>query len=105
MKLSFLIQSQILAQSRRSGRSDEFILSSIEDFKDGKVDALYLVYNGYKNMITQELHVNKILPVDASQFECSEAEKSLLEVEAEDEEKMLDALVDICSVCNVLLID
>lgn len=75
-------------------RSDEFILSSIEDFKDGKVDALYLVYNGYKNMITQELHVNKILPVDASQFECDEIEKSMLEIEAQDEEKMLDSLVN-----------
>lgn len=75
-------------------RSDEFILSSIEDFKDGKVDALYLVYNGYKNMITQELHVNKLLPVDASQFECDEIEKSMLEIEAQDEEKMLDSLVN-----------
>lgn len=75
-------------------RSDEFILSSIEDFKDGKVDALYLVYNGYKNMITQELHVNKVLPVDASQFECDEIEKSMLEIEAQDEEKMLDSLVN-----------
>lgn len=83
-----------LSSKPEKSRSDEFILSSIEDFKDGKVDALYLVYNGYKNMITQELHVNKVLPVDASQFECTEAEKSLLEVEAEDEEKMLDALVD-----------
>ncbi|OHD97672.1 MAG: F0F1 ATP synthase subunit gamma [Sulfurimonas sp. RIFCSPHIGHO2_12_FULL_36_9] len=75
-------------------RSDEFILSSIEDFKDGKIDALHLVYNGYKNMITQELHVNKILPVDASQFECDEVEKSMLEIEAQDEEKMLDSLVN-----------
>ncbi len=74
--------------------SDEFILTSIEDFKDGKVDALYLVYNGYKNMITQELHISKILPVDATQFECTEAEKSILEVEAQDEEKMLDSLVN-----------
>ncbi|MDX9756263.1 MAG: F0F1 ATP synthase subunit gamma, partial [Sulfurimonas sp.] len=49
-------------------RSDDFILTSIEDFKDGKIDALHFVYNGYKNMITQELHVNKVLPVDASQF-------------------------------------
>lgn len=83
-----------LSSKPEKDRSDDFILSSIEDFKDGKTDALYLVYNGYKNMITQELHVNKILPVDASQFECSEAEKSLLEVESEDEEKMLDSLVD-----------
>ena len=75
-------------------RSDNFIVSSIEDFKDGKIDALYLVYNGYKNMITQELHVNKVLPVDASQFECAEAEKSMLEIESQDEEKMLDSLVD-----------
>ncbi|MFA5454108.1 MAG: ATP synthase F1 subunit gamma [Sulfurimonas sp.] len=75
-------------------KSDEFILSSVEDFKDGKIDALYLVYNGYKNMITQELHVNKVLPVDASQFECDEIEKSMLEIEAQDEEKMLDSLVN-----------
>lgn len=75
-------------------RSDNFIVSSIEDFREGKIDALYLVYNGYKNMITQELHVNKVLPVDASQFECTEAEKSMLEIESQDEEKMLDSLVD-----------
>ncbi|MBN2815476.1 MAG: F0F1 ATP synthase subunit gamma [Campylobacterales bacterium] len=75
--------------------SDEFIKTSILDFKDGKIDALHLVYNGYKNMITQELHVNKVLPVDADSFECKESEnKSMLEVEAEDEEAMLDALVN-----------
>lgn len=83
-----------LSSKPEKERSDEFILSSIEDFKDGKVDALYLVYNGYKNMITQELHVNKLLPVDASQFECDEIEKSMLEIEAQDEEKMLDSLVN-----------
>ena len=75
-------------------RSDEFILSSIEDFKDGKVDALYLVYNGYKNMITQELHVNKVLPVDTTEFDCKDTEKSMLEVESQDEEKMLNSLVN-----------
>lgn len=75
-------------------RSDDFILTSIEDFKDGKIDALHIVYNGYKNMITQELHVMKVLPVDASQFECNEVEKSMLEIESQDEEKMLDSLVN-----------
>ncbi|MDA7817754.1 ATP synthase F1 subunit gamma [Sulfurimonas sp.] len=74
-------------------RSDSFIKSSIEEFKDGKIDALHMVYNGYKNMITQELHVNKVLPVDADQFECNEEPKSILEVEAQDEEHMLDSLV------------
>ena len=76
-------------------RSDKFIEASIEDYKDGKIDALHIVYNGYKNMITQELHVNKILPVDTKDFDCTTAQSSsMLEVEAEDEEKMLDALVN-----------
>jgi F-type H+-transporting ATPase subunit gamma len=75
--------------------SDDFIASSIEDFKDGKVDAVHIVYNGYKNMITQELHVNKILPIDTEQFDCNEAEQSsMLEIEAQDEEIMLDSLVN-----------
>jgi len=75
-------------------RSDEFIASSIEDFKDGKIDALHLVYNGFKNMMTQELHVSKVLPVDTDQFECSDEPKSVLEIEAQDDEKMLDSLVN-----------
>ncbi len=75
-------------------KSDDFIISSIEDFKDGKVDAIHIVYNGYKNMITQELHVKTILPVDTSKLECSENKKSVLEIEAQDEEHMLDSLVN-----------
>jgi len=75
-------------------RSDEYIKTSIEDYKDGKIDALHIVYNGYKNIITQELHVNKILPVDTDGFECSEIANSMLEIEAQDEEHMLDSLVD-----------
>ena len=74
-------------------RSDEFIKASIEDYKNGKIDGLHVVYNGYKNMITQELHVNKVLPVDTEQFDCGEEPKSILEVEAQDEEHMLDSLV------------
>jgi len=76
-------------------RSDEFIKTSILDYKDGKIDGLHIVYNGYKNMITQELHVNKVLPVDVDAFECDESENSsMLEVEAQDEEAMLDALLN-----------
>jgi F-type H+-transporting ATPase subunit gamma len=76
-------------------RSDDFISTSIEDFKDGKIDAVHIIYNGYKNMITQELHVNKVLPIDTAEIECDETEKSsMLEIEAEDEETMLDSLVN-----------
>jgi F-type H+-transporting ATPase subunit gamma len=75
-------------------KSDDFINTSINDYKAGNIDALHVVYNGYKNMITQELHVRTVLPVDTESYECNqEKHSSLLEVEAEDEEKMLDSLV------------
>ena len=75
-------------------RADEFIMTSIEDYKDGKIDGLHIIYNGFKNMMTQELHVNTILPVDSEQFECNESQSSVLEIEAQDEEHMLDSLVN-----------
>jgi F-type H+-transporting ATPase subunit gamma len=76
------------------GRAAEFITTSINDFKDGKIDGVYIVHNGYKNMITQELHVDRVLPVDTDALDCSEnVNKSLLELESEDSEKMLDSLL------------
>ncbi|NPA66568.1 MAG: F0F1 ATP synthase subunit gamma [Epsilonproteobacteria bacterium] len=84
-----------LSSKPEKSKSDEFIKSSIEDFRDGKTDGVYIVYNGYKNMITQELHVNKILPIDTKGFDCTEVnKKSALEIEAQDEEHMLNSLVD-----------
>ncbi len=84
-----------LSSKPEKAKSDEFIKTSIEDFVDGKIDAIYIVYNGYKNMITQELHVNKILPIDASGYDCEGVQnKSALEIEAQDEEHMLNSLVD-----------
>jgi F-type H+-transporting ATPase subunit gamma len=76
-------------------KSDDFIETSLSDFRDGKIDALHIVYNGYKNMITQELHVNTVLPIDTEAFDCDKVQSSsMLEIEAEDEEKMLDSLVE-----------
>ena len=76
-------------------RSSKFIATSMKDFYDGKTDGLYIVYNGYKNVITQELHVNMILPIDSDKFECKEpAKESLLEIEAQDEELMLKSLLN-----------
>ncbi len=84
-----------LSSKPEKSKSDEFIKSSIEDFREGKTDAIYIVYNGYKNMITQELHVNKILPIDTKDFDCESVSKqSALEIEAQDEEHMLNSLVD-----------
>jgi F-type H+-transporting ATPase subunit gamma len=75
-------------------RSAEFIGASVRDFNDGKIDGVYIVYNGYLNVITQELHVNRVLPVDVDQYDCDDvSKKSLLEIEAQDDEKMLESLI------------
>ena len=74
-------------------KASEFIGSSMNDFRDGIIDGVHLVYNGYKNILTQELHVNQILPVDVEQYDCEKTSNSMLELEAEDEEKMLDSLL------------
>ncbi len=74
-------------------RSNDFIEASLEDYKTGVIDGLYIVYNGYKNIITQELHVEQVLPINVDEFDCDENAHSLLEIEAEDDEKMLDALM------------
>jgi len=84
-----------LSSKPDKARSDDFIATSIEDYKDGKIDGLHLVYNGYKNIITQELHVNNVLPVDTDSYkECAIEQSSILEIEAQDEEHMLDSLVN-----------
>ena len=83
-----------LSSKPDKARSDEFIETSIIDFQEGKIDGLYIVYNGYKNMITQELHMNQVLPINSDEFECKDVQKnSTIEVEAQDEEKMLNSLV------------
>lgn len=83
-----------LSSKPNKERSDEFIETSIMDFQEGKIDGLHIVYNGYLNMITQQLHVNQILPINSDEFECEEVNNSsAIEVEAQDEEKMLNFLV------------
>ncbi|MFY9142377.1 ATP synthase F1 subunit gamma [Sulfuricurvum sp.] len=92
-EVEMLDQVKNLSSAPDMQRSSEFMTRSINDFKEGKIDAVYIVYNGYKNVITQELHVNRVLPVNVDSYDCEEAKNSMLELEAQDEEKMLDSLV------------
>ncbi len=75
-------------------RSAEFIRTSIEDFYDGKIDGVYIVYNGYLNALTQKLHVERVLPINVDGYDCDEDKESMLEIEAEDNEKMLNSLIE-----------
>ncbi|MFP4332438.1 MAG: ATP synthase F1 subunit gamma [Campylobacterales bacterium] len=73
-------------------KSADFIESAVEDYVKGTTDRVILVYNGYKNMITQELKEKILLPIDTSMCKL-DTSMSLMEVEPTDEEEeVLDSL-------------
>ena len=71
----------------------EVVSEAVKDFKEGNTDSIVLVYNGYKNMITQELKRVNMAPIDAVEIDESKV-SSMMEIEAEDEEKVLEELVN-----------
>ncbi|BBG65356.1 ATP synthase gamma chain [Hydrogenimonas sp.] len=73
-------------------KAADFIDESMNDFADGKTDRVILVYNGFKNMLTQEQRVLQLLPVDISTVEPREL-KSSIEYEPEGHEELLNALL------------
>jgi F-type H+-transporting ATPase subunit gamma len=72
--------------------ASEFLENVAEDFKNGLTDKVILVHNGFKNMLTQELRTNNLMPIDTSV--CSDIEnKSLMDIEPEDDESVLESLI------------
>jgi len=69
----------------------DVVNKAVEDFVEGKCDKIILVHNGYKNMIIQELKTTTLVPVETIEVESKVA--SMMEIEAEDEEKVLEELV------------
>jgi len=74
-------------------QSSEFISEVVASYVNGDTDRIVLVHNGYVNMITQEIREDQILPVDTSKLELSTVSTSELEVEPDDDDTLLDALV------------
>ncbi len=71
----------------------EFISEVSESYVNGETDKIILVHNGYVNMITQEIRQDQVLPVDTSKLELNSVSTSELEVEPDDDDTLLDALV------------
>jgi len=71
----------------------EFISEVSESYVNGETDKIILVHNGYVNMITQEIRQDQVLPVDTSKLELNTVSTSELEVEPDDDDTLLDALV------------
>jgi len=70
----------------------DFIDKSLENFLNGDTDRVTLIYNGYQNMITQEIRELNILPIDVDTIEKIE-HPSMIEFEPNDDESILESLV------------
>ncbi len=73
-------------------KAQDVIKVTIDSFVAGETDTVVLIHNGYKNIITQEIKTVNLMPVDSIDMD-DKINDSMMEIEAEDEEKMLDELV------------
>jgi F-type H+-transporting ATPase subunit gamma len=92
-KIDMINQIEDLSASPDYDKASEFISKLVEDYIQGKTDRIILVHNGYVNMITQEIVEQQILPVDSSMVELNSVSMSELEVEPDDDDTLIDALV------------
>jgi F-type H+-transporting ATPase subunit gamma len=70
----------------------DFIKDAYEDFNNGSTDKVILVYNGFLNMLTQELKVKDLLPVSLDEVSFDEEASSMLDLEPDDDEEILNEL-------------
>jgi len=92
-KIDMINQIEGLSSSPDYQESSKFIQECIDDYLNGKTDKVIIIHNGYVNMITQEIRVEHILPVDASEFTVESKSTSELELEPDDDDTLLEALV------------
>jgi F-type H+-transporting ATPase subunit gamma len=90
-----LLASEVGVSSSPSyDKAQKIIAAAVEDFENGLTDKVVLVHNGYKNMITQELKVTNLLPIDTSDIGIDEVKsESFIELEPDDKEEVLGELI------------
>jgi len=74
-------------------KASNYIKIAVEDFKNELTDKVIIVYNGFLNMLTQEIRVKEILPVGLEKVEISET-TSMLNIEPYDDDEVLKELTD-----------
>jgi len=92
-KVEMINEIEGLSASPNYEDASKFISELVEDYIAGKTDKIVLVYNGYVNMITQEIIEQQLLPVDVSAITPDAVPMSELEVEPDDDDTLMDALV------------
>ena len=65
-------------------KAQKIINLAIEDFRNGKTDKVILIHNGYKNMISQEIRINDIVPIEPLVAKTELIGDSAIEFEPDD---------------------
>ena len=73
-------------------KAQNIIKDAIDDFISGATDKVILVHNGYNNMISQQIRINDIVPVEPPKLVEVET-NSLIEFEPSDDGKILNELL------------
>lgn len=73
-------------------KAQNIIKDAIDDFISGTTDKVILVHNGYNNMISQQIRINDIVPVEPPKLVEVET-NSLIEFEPSDDGKILNELL------------
>ena len=74
-------------------RAADFINAVVEDFRNEVTDKVVLVYNGFLNMLSQEIRARELLPIGLENIEAKKSD-SMLEIEPDDDEEVLNELTD-----------
>ncbi len=74
-------------------RAADFIKAVVTDFRNGTTDKVVIVYNGFLNMLTQQIRVRELLPISLENIESRNTD-SMLDIEPDDDEEVLDELTN-----------
>jgi len=72
-------------------KASDFITNVFENFNNGTTDKVIMVYNGFLNMLSQELRVKTLLPISLDNVSI-EKDSSMLDIEPDDDEEILREL-------------
>lgn len=75
-------------------KAQDIIRAAVLDFASGVTDKVVLVHNGYKNMISQEIRINDIVPIQLPDTEHLKLSDSMMETEPENDDTLLEELMN-----------
>lgn len=82
-----------LSSAPEYDRAAHFIKDVVIDFENGATDKVVLVYNGFLNMLSQEIKIREILPVSLGDISLLQDAPSELDIEPDNDEELIGELV------------